>query len=174
MLFTKVKFVRTTLLLLMCPFRWYYVLPKSKFSYSGQKAWTINIMRFDQFLYTLITSSMEGATKLKLMLLLRCHFRSYNTTHTIVYSITVPYLSRRALRSRACSVAFRPLVGSHLFANSSLRSQIEVISPLYKWSTSSVHCCCSCCTAASASRRRFAGSSDSSRRRDASSPARSA
>ena len=55
------------LLLLRYSFRWYPVLPKSKFSDFGRKPWTI-IRRFDQnrghSLWSFY-SSLEGATELK-------------------------------------------------------------------------------------------------------------
>ena len=55
------------LFLLRCPFIWYPFWPKSKFSDSGQKPWTI-IRRFDRNrAHSLSTSysKVEGATKLK-------------------------------------------------------------------------------------------------------------
>ena len=55
------------LFLLRCPFIWYPFWPKSKFSDSGQKPWTI-IRRFDRnrghYLWSFY-SKVEGATKLK-------------------------------------------------------------------------------------------------------------
>ena len=55
------------LFLLRCPFIWYPFWPKSKFSDSGKKPWTI-IRRFEQnrgdFLRTYY-SRVEGAMKLK-------------------------------------------------------------------------------------------------------------
>ena len=52
------------LLLLGCPFRWNSIRPKSKFSVSGRKPWTI-IRRFNQISFHAHNSSLEGATELK-------------------------------------------------------------------------------------------------------------
>ena len=58
------------LFLLRYPFIWYPFWPKSKFSDSGQKPWTI-IRRFDQnrghYLWSFY-STVEGAMKLKFAL----------------------------------------------------------------------------------------------------------
>ena len=60
------------LLLLRCTFRWHPAWPKSNFSFSGRKPWTI-VRRFDQISFPTHNSSLECATKLKLALI----FSSY-------------------------------------------------------------------------------------------------
>ena len=57
----------TVLFPLRCAIAWYYFFPKSKFSDSGQKPWTI-IRRFDRNRVHSLSpfySKVEGATKLK-------------------------------------------------------------------------------------------------------------
>ena len=56
-----------------------YTCAKLKVSVSGQKPWTI-VGRFDEFLYTLLSSQWKGyeADMCAILLLLRCSFRWYH------------------------------------------------------------------------------------------------